>query len=84
MNKSINIFLLAGHKLVPEMHIKQPRFTYSACGPFSKNNEKIKKFIATGNTSYIYKIELDRACFQHDMAFGDFKDLPKQLQHIKF
>ena len=83
MSKCINRFLLAGHKFMPEMHLKQPRFTYSACGPFTKNNEKIKKFIETGNTSYIYKIELDRACFQHDMAFGDFKDLAKRTAAYK-
>ena len=60
---------------MPEMHLKQPRFTYSGCGPFTKNKERIQKFKETGDTSYIYKNELDKACFQHDMADGDFKDL---------
>ena len=63
---------------MPEMHLKQPRFTYSACGPFTKNKERIQKFKETGDTSYIYKNELDKACFQHDMAYGDFKDLAKR------
>ena len=63
---------------MPEMHLKQPRFTYSACGPFTKNKERIQKFKETGDTSYIYKNELDKACFQHDMAYGDFKDLERR------
>ena len=63
MNKTINNFLLAGDKLMPEMHLKQPEFTYSACGPFTKNSERIKKFKETGDTNYIYKNELDKVCF---------------------
>ena len=63
---------------MPEMHLRQPGFTYSTCGPFTKNKERIQKFRETGDTSYIYKNELDKACFQHDMAYGDFKDLPKR------
>ena len=78
MNETINKFLLAGDKFMPEMHLKQPGFTYSACGPFTKNKERIQKFNETGNTDYIYKNELDKACFQHDMAYGDFKDLAKR------
>ena len=62
---------------MPEMHLRQPKFVYSACGPFTKNKERIQKFKETGDTSYIYKNELDKACFQHDMANGDFKDLQK-------
>ena len=60
------------------MHLRQPEFTYSACGPFTKNKERIHKFKETGDTSYIYKNELDKACFQPDMAYGDFKDLVKR------
>ena len=78
MNEIINKFLLVGDKFMPEMHLKQPGFTYSACGPFTKNKERIQKFKETGDTSYIYKNELDKACFQHDMAYGDFKDLAKR------
>ena len=63
---------------MPEIHLKQPGFTYSACGPFTKNKERIQKFKETGDTSYIYKNELDKACFQHDMAYGDFKDLKRR------
>ena len=63
---------------MPEMHLKQPGFTYSACGPFTKNKERIQKFKETGDTNYIYKNELDKACFQHEMAYGDFKDLAKR------
>ena len=59
---------------MPEMHLKQPRFTYSACGPFTKNKRRIKKFKQTGDSRYIYQNQLDKACFQHDMVYGDFKD----------
>ena len=78
VNEIINKFLLAGDKFMPEMHLREPGFTYSACGPFTKNKERIQKFKETGDTSYIYKNELDKACFQHDMAYGDFKDLAKR------
>ena len=62
---------------MPEMHLKQPGFTYSACGPFTKNKERIQKFKETGDISYIYKNELDKSYFQHDMAYGDFKNLKR-------
>ena len=75
MNERVNTFLLAGDKFMPEMHLKQPGFTYSACAPFTKNKERIQKFSETGETSYICKNELDKACFQHDMTYGDFQDL---------
>ena len=77
-NEIVNKFLLAGDKSMPEMHLKQPGFTYSACGPFNKNKEKIQKFKETGDTSYIYKNELDEACFQHGMIYGNFKDLSRR------
>ena len=73
MNEVVNEFLLAGDKFMPEMHLKQPVFTYSSCGAFTKKKERIQKFKQTGGTNYIYKNELDKACFQHDMAYGDFK-----------
>ena len=83
MNEIVDKFLLAGDKFMPEMHLKQPGFTYSACGPFTKNEERIQKFQETGDTSYIYKNELDKACFQHDMAYGDFKDLARRTASDK-
>ena len=55
MNERVNTFLLAGDKFMPEMRLKQPGLTYSACEPFTKNKERIQKFKETGNTSYIYK-----------------------------
>ena len=75
MNEIVNKFLLAGDTFMPEMHLKQPGFTYSACGPLTKNKERIQKFKETGDNSYICKNEPHEACFQHDMAYGDFKDL---------
>ena len=68
---------------MPERHLKQLGFTYSACGPFTKNKERIEKFMQTGNTDFIYKNELDKACFQHDMAYGKSKDLVKRTQSDK-
>ena len=63
---------------MPEMHLKQPQSTHSACGPFTKTKERIQKFQETGNSRYIYRNELDKACFQHDMTYADFKDLAKR------
>ena len=83
MNEIVNKFLLVGDKFMPEMHLKQPGFTYSACGPFTKNKERIEKFMQTGNTDFIYKNELDKACFQHDVAYGKSKDLVKRIQSDK-
>ena len=68
---------------MPEMHFKQPGFTYSAFGPFTKNKERIEKFMQTGNTDFIYKNELDKAYFQHDMAYDILKDLAKRAQSDK-
>ena len=65
------------------MHLKQSGFTYNACGPFNKNKERIEKFMQTGDTNFIYKNELDKACFQHDMAYGKSKDLAKRTQSDK-
>ena len=47
MNNVINKFLLAGDKFMPEMHLRQPRFVYSACGPFTRHKERIKEFKRT-------------------------------------
>ena len=77
MNEIVNIFLLAKDKFMPEMHLRQTRFTYSACGPFTKNKERIQKIKETGDSRYIYQNKLDKACFQHDMAYGDFKYLTR-------
>ena len=63
---------------MPEMHLEQPGFTYSASGPFTKNKERIQKFKETGDTNYIYKNEIDKPCFQHDMTYGDFKNLARR------
>ena len=68
---------------MPEMYLKQPGFTYSVCRPFTKNKERIQKFKETGDTSYIYKNKLDKAFFQHDMVYGDFKDLKRRTASDK-
>ena len=83
MNEIVNKFLLVGETFMPEMYLKQPGFTYSACGPFTKNKERTEKFMQIGNTNYIYKNELDKACFQHDMAYAKTKDLVKRTQSDK-
>ena len=77
MNEIVNKVLLTGDKFMPEMHLKQTGFSYSACDPFNKNKERIQKFMLTGDTNYIYSNDLDKACFQHDMAYGKYKDLAK-------
>ena len=63
---------------MPEMYLKQPGFTYNACGLFTKDKERIKKFKLKGDSRYIYKSELNKACLQHDMAYGAFKDLNRR------
>ena len=77
-----NKFLLAGNKFMPEMFWRQSGFPHSICGPFTKNEERLKKFKENsrysryiGDSRYIYQNELDIACFQHATAYGDFKDL---------
>ena len=83
MNNVINTFLLAGDKFMPEMHLRQPRFVYSACGPFTRHKERMKEFKRTGDTRYIYRNELDKACFQHDSAYVDHKDLINRTEADK-
>ena len=80
MNEIVNKFLLADDKFMPEMHLKQPGFTNSVCGPFTKNKERIEKFMQTKNTDFIYRNELDKVCFQHNMAYGKSKYLTKKTQ----
>ena len=83
MNERVHKFLLAGDKFMPEMHLKQPGFIYSVCGPLTKNKERIQKFKEAGDTSYIYKNELEKACLQQDRAYGDFKDLKRRTASDK-
>ena len=83
MNEIFNKFLLGGDKFMPKMHLKQPGFTYSACRPFTKSKERIQKRKETGDTKYIYRNEFDKPCFQHDMAYGDFKDLARRTASDK-
>ena len=83
MNNIINKFLLAGDKFMPEIHLRQPRFVYSACGPFTRHKERIKEFKRTGDTHYIYRNELHKACFQHDSAYADHKDLINRTKSDK-
>ena len=78
MNNTINKLLLAGDKFMPEIHLRQLQFTYSACGPFTKHEQRIQKFRETADTNYIYKNELGKACFVHDAAYSDSKDLTKR------
>ena len=83
MNEIVHKFLLTGDKFMPEMHLRQPGFTYSACGPFTKHRERINKFMKTRDTRFIYRHDLDKACFQHDSAYSDSKDLIKRTQSDK-
>ena len=78
MNKTINKFLLTEDKFMPELHLKQLGFIDSACRPFTKHRERIQKFRETGNLKHLYRNELDKACFAHDAAYSDSKDLAKR------
>ena len=55
------------------MHLRQSEFTYSACGSLRKNKERMQNFKETGDSQYFYQKRLDKACFQHDMTYGDLK-----------
>ena len=68
---------------MPEMHLREPQFVYSACGTFTRHKERIKKFKQTGDTRYIYRNEFDKACFQHDSAYADHKDLINRTEADK-
>ena len=70
MNEIVNKLFLVGDKVRPQLNLKQPGFTYSACGSFTKNKKIIEKFTQTGNTDFTYRNELDKVCFQHDLAYG--------------
>ena len=83
MNNVINKFLLAGDKFMPGMHLRQPRFVYSACGPFTRHKERIKEFKRTGDTCYIYRNKLNKACFQQDSAYADHKDFINRTEADK-
>ena len=83
MNEIVNKFLLAGDTFMPEMHLRDHGFTYSASGPFIKIKEIIQKFKETGDLRYIYQNKLDKACFQDDMASEDFKDLTRRTASDK-
>ena len=83
INETVNKFLLAGDTFMPEMHLKQPVFTYSACELFTKSKERIEKFMQTGNRDFNYRNELDKVFFQHGMAYGKSKDLAKRTQPDK-
>ena len=84
MKNIISKFLHTVDRFVPELHLRQPAslgkpgLTYSACGPFTKNKERIKEFKETGDSKYIYRNQLDKACFQHNMGYVDFKSLAKR------
>ena len=81
MNEIVNKFLLVGDKFMPELHLVDPIVKrYSACGPFTEHKERIQNFMQDGKLSNIYKNELDKACFQHDMTYNEFKDLEKRAQ----
>ena len=83
MSNVVNKCLLAGDKFMPEVHLRQSQFVYSACGSFTRHKERIKKFEQTGDTRYIYRNELDKACFQHDSANADHKDLINRTKSDK-
>ena len=78
MKKIINKFLSTGSKFMPKLHLKQPGFTYSAYGTFTKHRERIQKFREAGNLKHFYTNKLDKACFARDAAYSDSKYLAKR------
>ena len=64
---------------MPELHLKQPGFTYGACEPFTEHREGIRKFRETSNLKHLYRNKLDKAHFAHDAAYSDVKDLAKTI-----
>ena len=83
MNEIVNKFLLTGDKFMPEMHLKQPGFTYSACGPFTKNKERVERFMQTEHKHFTYKNDLDKSCFQHDMTYSKYGNLNERTESNK-
>ena len=83
MNKIINKFLLTGDKFMPNLHLEQPGFAYSTCEPFTKHRERIQTFREKGNLKHLYRNELDKACFAHDAAYSESKDLAKRTISFK-
>ena len=76
MNNIINKFLLTADKFMPETHLKDLKVgTYSACGPFTRYKDRITRFNKVGDLDILYKNALDKACFAHDAAYSDFKDI---------
>ena len=76
--KPLTKVLLAEDTLMPKLNLRQPGFTYNACGPFTKHRERIQIFKVTGNLRHIYKYELDKVCFVHDAAYSDSKILAEK------
>ena len=70
MNEIVNKVLLVGDRFMPEMHLKQPGFTYSACGPFTKSKERIEKFMQTGNANSIYKTGNANSIYKNSILFS--------------
>ena len=78
MNEIVHNFLLTGDKFMSGLHLRQPRFTYSDCGPLTKHRERIKKFKETDDLNYICQNKCDKACFAHDAVYAVSKDLLKR------
>ena len=78
MNNVINTFLLAGDKFMPEMHLRQPQFTYSACGPFTKHKQRIQMFKEKRKVQAAFKDNI------WDADFADMQLLSKYNKGIRF
>ena len=79
MNNIINKFLLVGDKFMAEMHLRQPQFVYLACDPFTRHKESVKEFKPTGDTRSLYRNELDKGCFKHDVVYAKYKNVENRL-----
>ena len=82
MNEIVNQFWLVGDKFLAEMHVSQPGFIFNVCRLFTKDKERIQKYKVTRDSKYIYRNKLDKAYFQLDTAYGEFKDLLKRTTSV--
>ena len=83
MSEIIDNLLLAGEKSMHGMNLRQPGLIYSSYGQFTENKKRMQKFKETTDSRYIYQKKLDKTCFQHDIDYGDFKDLSRRTDSNK-
>ena len=69
MSEIVNTFLLVRDKFMPDMHLKQRRFTYSACGPFTKNKERTENFMKLEIQTLFIKMKMNLIKYVFNMIW---------------